>query len=188
MGDEEGRVVPFRPRAEPAPDPHADLHRRTRQAAYGARQLAADQNRPARARHAQAVIDQANRRLIATGRPVPARITIALDARGLEGPGVDEACGTVEPHVDLWECGLEVPTAEQVRALADLTGFPLVFFYQPMPAEPYPAGPVWLCGDRDPRGHSTCAHLTPHWVDARGVLHYNGIPRRAPDGWQMPPT
>ncbi len=55
-------------------------------------------------------------------KPNPAMISIVLDARGLEGPEVDLACGVEEPAVDLWEEGKLVPTPEQVRLLAKLTG------------------------------------------------------------------
>lgn len=66
-----------------------------------------------------------------TEKPIPDRITAALDIRGLYGPEVDLACGVEEPAVDLWEAGELVPTAEQVEALARLTGFPVRFFYTP---------------------------------------------------------
>lgn len=180
MGDS---VVPFRPRragdtrtaAEKARD--AGLHSRTLRAAPGARQLAADQNAEARRRHTDAAMRQANQRLIATGKVVPARITLALDMRGLDGPQVDIDCGTVEPYVDLWECGLEVPTPEQVRLLAELTRFPVVFFY--MPIKPGPLiGPIILCGPRK------CEVVQPSIVDERGVLHYAGETRQPPKGWQ----
>jgi hypothetical protein len=76
----------------------------------------------------------------ATGHlaPTPARITLALDAPAggrprLEGPDVDLACGAVEPAVDRWETGDEVPTVAQLRALSALTGYPLEFFYLPPP-------------------------------------------------------
>lgn len=77
------------------------------------------------------------------GRPYPERITLALDSRGLDGPEVDEACDAVEPAVDRWETGDDVPTFDQLRALAALTGYPLEFFYLPPPA--LDAGRVFLC-------------------------------------------
>lgn len=91
--------------------------------------------------------------------PVPARIKYALDARKLDGPEVDVACGAVEPAVDRWETGEEVPTGEQVQLLAALTGFPVEFFYAPVEA-----GTVrtLMCG----RGGLTVATET---VDERGV-------------------
>lgn len=61
---------------------------------------------------------------------------MALDAGGHEGPGVDVACGGVEPMVDLWEAGKLTPTAEQLVLLADLTGMAVEFFYQ---GDPTPA-------------------------------------------------
>lgn len=69
-------------------------------------------------------------------RPEPSRITHALDNAGpamerLEGPEVDRALGVEEPTVDLWETGELVPTDEQVRRLAVLTGWPVGWFYQP---------------------------------------------------------
>lgn len=181
MGDDE--VVPFRPRrprdtrTAAEKDRDAGLHSRTRRAAPGARQLAADQNVKALQRFTTAQMRQANDRLIATGKVVPARITIALDTRGLDGPQVDIDCGTVEPYVDLWECGLEVPTAEQVRLLAELTGFPVVFFYMPIKPGPLIGGPIFLCGRK-------CEVVEPSIVDERGVLHYAGETRQPPKGWQ----
>lgn len=56
------------------------------------------------------------------GRVVPWLITIALDAKRLYGPEVDEACGVAEPGVDMWEEGTLYPTFEQLCALAKLTG------------------------------------------------------------------
>lgn len=71
--------------------------------------------------------------------PVPERITWALDqpyAEGaigpLEGPGVDEFCGVAEPTVDLWEAGEVIPSDEELAALAELTGYPVEWFYQPV--------------------------------------------------------
>lgn len=73
--------------------------------------------------------------------PVPERITLALDACGLYGPEVDLALGGAEPMVDEWEAGKRAPTREQVALLADLTGFPVEFFYRTAAS----LGPVWLC-------------------------------------------
>lgn len=71
--------------------------------------------------------------------PVPGRITWALDmpmAEGavgpLEGPGVDEFCGVQEPTVDLWETGEVIPSDEELARLAELTGYPVEWFYRPM--------------------------------------------------------
>lgn len=96
-----------------------------------------------RQRYRDALTRQRDDRLMASRNPYPERITMALDAAGLWGPGVDRACGVEEPTVDLWESGERVPTREQVEALAALTGFLPVFFYQDVPGRV----PVWLCGD-----------------------------------------
>lgn len=61
-------------------------------------------------------------RLWRAGELQPYLITHALDARGLYGPKVDEACGATEPDVDLWEAGKLYPTWGQVLRLADLCG------------------------------------------------------------------
>jgi len=78
--------------------------------------------------------------------PVPARITMALDLRGLYGPEVDHACGVAEPAVDEWEAGTRIPSREQVALLAALTDFPVAFFYHPMAAEPLTG--FWVCTRR----------------------------------------
>lgn len=67
------------------------------------------------------------------GPPVPQRITDALNLAELYGPEVDRACGVEEPTVDRWEDPTDplLPTREQVQALAELTGFPVEFFYRP---------------------------------------------------------
>lgn len=74
---------------------------------------------------------------VPAGAPlVPARITAALDARGLEGPGVDLLCGTFEGNpagdVDAWEAGTAVPDRGQVRMLAALVHMPVAHFYTPI--------------------------------------------------------
>lgn len=168
------KVVPFRRPEKAAPARPAGAP-----AVGRGRRLAAEQGAEDRDRYARAANRQETARLLATGRPVPARITMALDLRGLDGPGVDIACGTVEPYVDLWECGLEVPTAEQVRLLAELTQFPVRYFY--LPIKPGPAlggGPIFMCGPRK------CEVIAAHVIDEHGVLHHNGIPRIPPPGWQ----
>jgi transcriptional regulator with XRE-family HTH domain len=68
---------------------------------------------------------------------------MALDLRELYGPEVDQALGGEEPMVDEWESGERVPSLEQVQALAELTQFPVKFFYQPPPR---PLDNGWLCG------------------------------------------
>ncbi|HEU5108826.1 MAG TPA: hypothetical protein VFT95_09740 [Micromonosporaceae bacterium] len=135
----------------------------------------------ARLKHLAAAARQRNDALIATGNVVPARITMALDLGGHEGPEVDIACGAEEPAVDLWECGVEVPTAEQLRLLSELTGFPVAYFYRPV--EPGPLlggdGRMWICST------DGCESPEPDWVDERGVLHYGGVPPRTPPAnWQ----
>lgn len=77
--------------------------------------------------YADALTDQSIR--ARGGRPYPERITLALDLGGHEGPEVDIACGAVEPAVDRWETGEEIPTMEQLRLLGQLTGFPVGFFF-----------------------------------------------------------
>lgn len=76
-----------------------------------------------------------------TETPDPRRITAALDLAGLYGPDVDRALGGEEPMVDRWESGELVPTRAQVDALAELTGQPVGFFYQP-----HRELAVWACG------------------------------------------
>lgn len=86
-------------------------------------------------------VRQADRR---NGPPTPERITAALDICGLYGPEVDEALGGEEPMVDEWETGERIPTKEEMHALAQLTGFPVDFFYLPPPPS---LDGVWLCGE-----------------------------------------
>lgn len=90
-------------------------------------------------------------------RPSPKRITLALDSRDLYGPEVDLACGVEEPAVDEWEAGTRIPTFEQMEALAELTGYPIGFFYRPDP-EPITNGFICVRSGKD-RG---C-----HFVDER---------------------
>jgi hypothetical protein len=87
------------------------------------------------------------------GPPTPARITLALDLAGLDGPQVDVACGGVEPMVDEWEAGTRVPTDAQIKALARLTGMTVDSFYLPAP-DPM-AG--WVCQRSGPG--KGCTHL-----------------------------
>jgi hypothetical protein len=54
------------------------------------------------------------------GRLIPATITLALDAHALTGPEVDVACGAREPDVDRWEAGVQYPSWEQTKLLAEL--------------------------------------------------------------------
>ena len=53
--------------------------------------------------------------------------------------------------VDEWEAGARVPTLEQVQALAELTGWPVRFFYLPPPR---PLG----------GGHLAAPMAASHWV------------------------
>lgn len=153
----ENNVVPFGPRppkAAPAsaerPPEDAGLHRSTRRAAPGAKRLAAEQNAAGRHAYIAAALKQRHEKTIAEGEPVPARITIALDAGGHEGPEVDLAVGTWEGNpagdVDAWEDTDDprLPSAEQVRLLADLTGFPEVFFYTEHIPQPLS---ITICGE-----------------------------------------
>lgn len=75
-------------------------------------------------------------------KPAPGRMTIALDICELYGPEVDRALGGEEPMVDEWESGERVPDFGQVQALAELTRFPVRFFYLPPP----PQLEGWMCG------------------------------------------
>jgi hypothetical protein len=144
------------------------------------RQLAAEQQAGHRAGYARAQTAQDTDRRAAAGRVVPARITMALDSRGLEGPDVDTACGTFEGNpagdVDMWELALAVPTAEQVRAIAQLSGYPLAWFYEPLAPGPM-VGPVRVCYHDRRRS----VVLAPNVVDERGVLLYGGQPRTPPN-------
>lgn len=65
------------------------------------------------------------------GLVVPHYISVALDAQGLYGPEVDEACGANEPDVDRWEAGELYPTWEQLCLLAELTEVTPAYFVRP---------------------------------------------------------
>lgn len=185
-------VIPFDPNRRrkgqpptPVESPAPWLSRPTRRAAPAAQQLAADQAVKDRDGYARATNRQHTERLLAEGVPVPARISMALDIGGHEGPEVDVAVGTFEGNpdgdVDLWECGLASPDAAQVKLLADLTGFPVAWFYQPF--EPGPLlggdGHAWICWT-DSRG---CQSPEPDVIDENGVLHYGGERRQPPTWW-----
>lgn len=103
----------------------AGVRRDPREAEANAARLRAETNR-ARAVRERSLAEA--RRAWAAGEVVPAAITIALDAAGLEGPEVDVACGAQEPDVDRWEAGELYPTWDQLCLLADLTGCPPHFF------------------------------------------------------------
>ncbi len=117
------------------------------------------------------------------GRPVPARITWALDMRGLEGPEVDEQVGTFEGNpagdVDDWEAARATPSPEQVLALAELTRYPVGWFYKPVQPGPQTGGMRINWGGR--RG---CEWVPPDVVDERGVLIRDGQDPTGP----APPT
>ena len=165
---------------EPLPPGEAALTRRVQRAQPGARALAAEQAAAQRAGYAAALTRQENERLIRAGKVIPARITLALDLCGLEGPEVDAACGGAEPDVDMWELGLAVPAPEQVVKLAELTGFPVAFFYQPVKPGPLAGSAIFICR----RGRGGCETREPDVVDENGVLLYGGKPRELPPAVQ----
>jgi hypothetical protein len=101
-------------------------------------------------------------------RPVPARITEALDLRKMDGPEVDLACGAQEPDVDDWEAARKVPSHEQIILLAELTRFPVSFFYRPVSDAERARRRVFLC-DRTKRKHGLTVVVT--WIDECDVLH-----------------
>jgi hypothetical protein len=168
-------VTPFR-RREPKqlPPGEAALSRFSQRAQPGARRLAAEQAAGPRERYGAAIGRQKAERLIAGGKIVPARITMALNIRELYGPEVDTACGAAEPDVDMWELGLAVPSPEQVRLLAELTRFQPAFFYNPIEPGPLAASAIFMCSGR------TCTVTAPDVVDENGVLLYEGKPRKLP--------
>jgi hypothetical protein len=90
------------------------------------------------------------------GPPTPARITLALDLAGLDGPQVDVTCGGVEPMVDEWETGTRIPTGDQLEALARLTGMTVDFFYLPAP-DPMVG---WICQRSGPG--KGCTRIDTH--------------------------
>lgn len=82
--------------------------------------------------------------------PHPSRITHALNARQLYGPAVDTALDGAEPMVDEWEAGTRIPKPHQIELLAQLTAYPLDWFYR---------GPLqvgFLCG----RGRGASSTIT----------------------------
>ncbi len=182
-------VIPFDPNRrrkgrppKAAESPAPWLSRQARSAAPEAQKLAAEQAMEHRDRYSRAQNRQETERLLAEGTPVPARISMALDMGGHEGPEVDLAVGTWEGNpagdVDLWECGLASPNAEQVKLLAELTDFPVAWFYQPM--EPGPLVSRMVICWTDSRG---CQSPEPDVIDENGVLHYGGERRQPPEWW-----
>lgn len=68
------------------------------------------------------------------GVPERTRITTALDRCGLDGPEVDEALGVanaLDTAVDEWERGDLVPSGDELRRLAFLTGVQPRWFFGP---------------------------------------------------------
>jgi len=109
-------------------------------------------------RAAHAVMLAEARRGWERGLVRPWYITNALDAKGLDGPDVDHACGVEEPTVDLWEAGEIYPTFKQLCALADLTGMlPSWFVTEHRPMDD---GRVFICG----RGR------TPYMPEPRSLV------------------
>jgi hypothetical protein len=118
---------------------------------------------------------------------IPARISMALDRCGLDGPDVDLACGTWEGNpagdVDMWELALAAPAPTQLAALAALTGHPIAWFLRPLPPGPLLAGPATVCWRSGPKGggRRRCTTVQPDVVDEHGVLLYGGQPRTPPN-------
>lgn len=100
--------------------------------------------------------------------PVPARITIALDSIGAEGPWVDEYLGGAEPMVDQWEAGELTPTRAQIEKLAELTHFPPEFFYKAVQDWEHEPATMFLC-QMGRRGDNGLTIIRSH-VDWSGVL------------------
>lgn len=119
--------------------------------------------------------------------PVPARITLALDAISAHGAWVDRALGGEEPMVDQWEAGELTPTRAQIELLAELTKHPPEWFYRPVEGWEQPTR-IFICDGRR-RGENRLTIVESH-VDWAGVLHtrqltpdrpaYRPKPARAP--------
>ena len=101
-----------------------------------------------RGRYNQIAAEQARERR-RSKTPIPERITLALDMRQLYGPEVDRACGVEEPAVDEWEAGTRVPTPEQIALLAELTNYPVGYFYEPVTVKVHQ---LIVCDRSKPRG------------------------------------
>lgn len=111
--------------------------------------------------------------------PVPARITLALDAIGAQGPWVDEFLGGAEPMVDEWETGARLPTPAQVEKLAELTKMPPEYFYRPFDDSWAVPAQTFIC-DRTRRGENglTIVESSVGWD---GVLNVTELtPPRPP--------
>lgn len=147
------RVVPFESRPKPGgagTGPDHRVHHRVRAARPEARDLAVEQNTDDRERYALAAAEQRAERLLATGTPVPARITLALG--DWDGPEVDLAVGTFEGNpagdVDAWEDPDDprLPDGDQVRLLSEQTGYPIPWFYEPYTPRPTRGVICWTDG------------------------------------------
>lgn len=129
--------------------------------------------RQAPRRAARALTDQqdqarthATHRTWAAGRVRPDLITTWLDHRGLDGPGVDTACGVTEPTVDLWEAGWVYPTWDQLQALARLCQVPVWRFTDHRAGLP---DRIFLCGRGAPRGPAPVTTFCPLALAAAGI-------------------
>lgn len=111
--------------------------------------------------------------------PVPARITMALDRIGANGPQVDIDLGGAEPMVDEWEAGERVPTRAQVEKLAAYTGFPPEWFYRPVEDWEHETTRTFIC-DRTRRGDNGLTIIDTH-IDYSGVMHMDVIHEAKPD-------
>lgn len=111
--------------------------------------------------------------------PVPARITMALDRIGANGPQVDIDLGGAEPMVDQWEAGELVPTRAQIERLAAYTRMPASWFYRPVEDWEQEISRVFIC-DRSRRGNNGLTVIDSH-IDYSGVLHRNIVQEGPPD-------
>jgi hypothetical protein len=74
----------------------------------------------------------------------------------------------------MWELGLAVHTLEQVTLLAELTGYTVAYFYNPIKPGALATSPIFACSGRK------CEVLAPDVIDENGVLLYEGKPRKLP--------
>lgn len=102
-----------------------------------------------RTKYQMTLVRQREEREMAAMKPIPYRITAALDMCGMYGPEVDRALGGEEPMADEWEAGVRVPTVEQVKLLAEMTGVTPGFFYR-MPEAPGGLGFMCTSGGCEP--------------------------------------
>jgi transcriptional regulator with XRE-family HTH domain len=134
-----------------------------------------------------ALLEQRERKAIEArdGKPYPRRITQALDVRALYGPEVDLACGAVEPAVDRWETGEEVPTWEQLEKLAELTHFPIAFFFME-PTEPLTGGFMCIRGGKGKGCYPLTGELPPD-VEQLDLIPEEAVERVEPAPRPDPP-